>query len=74
MATPAEKLADALDALHPLQNNGMVAINTNDISTVYRQRLTKNGFLKAVLKGQYSENLIIFVVFCNSRAGLFDNA
>jgi hypothetical protein len=53
MATPAEKLADALDALHALQNKGMVAINTNDISTVYRQRLTKNGFLKEVLKGWY---------------------
>lgn len=53
MATPADKLADALKALHALQNKGIVAIHTNDISTVYRQRLTKNGFLKEVLKGWY---------------------
>lgn len=53
MATPAEKLADALDTLHTLQQRGMVAINTKDISTTYRQRLIKNGFLKEVLKGWY---------------------
>ncbi len=53
MATPGEKLAEALKALHKLQNEGIVAINTADISTVYRQRLTKNGFLKEVLKGWY---------------------
>lgn len=53
MATPAEKLADALDTLHALQQRGMVAINTKDISTTYRQRLLKNGFLKEVLKGWY---------------------
>ena len=53
MATPAEKLADALDTLHELQQRGMVAINTRDISTTYRQRLLKNGFLKEVLKGWY---------------------
>lgn len=58
MATPAEKLADALDALHALQNKGLVAINTNDISTVYRQRLTKNGFLKEVLKGWYIPSIL----------------
>jgi hypothetical protein len=53
MATPAEKLADALDTLHALQQRGMLAINTKDISTTYRQRLIKNGFLKEVLKGWY---------------------
>jgi fido (protein-threonine AMPylation protein) len=53
MATPAEKLADALEVLHALQNKGMVTIHTSDISTVYRQRLIKNGFLKEVLKGWY---------------------
>ena len=53
MATPAEKLADALDVLHALQNKGMVAIHTNDISTVYRQRLAKHGFLKEVVRGWY---------------------
>lgn len=53
MATPAEKLADALAILHELQNKGLVAINTGEISTTYRQRLVKNGFLKEVLKGWY---------------------
>src|SRR3954462_3026214 len=53
MATPAEKLADALDSLHALQKDGLVAIHTNDISTVYRQRLLKNGFLKEVVRGWY---------------------
>jgi len=53
MATPAEKLADALDILHALQQRGLVAINTRDISTTYRQRLLKNGFLQEVLKGWY---------------------
>jgi hypothetical protein len=58
MATPAEKLADALDALHALQSKGMVAINTNDISTVYRQRLTKNGFLKKSSKAGISPQVL----------------
>jgi hypothetical protein len=42
-----------LDALHALQNKGIVAIHTSDNGTVKRQRLTKNGFLKEVLKGWY---------------------
>src|ERR1700753_4024471 len=53
MATPAEKLADAVDTLHALQNKGLIAIHTDDISTVYRQRLIRNGFLKEILKGWY---------------------
>jgi hypothetical protein len=53
MATPAEKLGDALHALHTLQKSGMIAINTKEMSTTYRQRLVKNGFLKEVLKGWY---------------------
>jgi fido (protein-threonine AMPylation protein) len=53
MATPAEKLAAALDTLQALQNKGTIAIHTDDISTVYRQRLIKNGFLREVLKGWY---------------------
>lgn len=53
MAKPAEKLADALAVLHELQNKGQVAINTSEISTTYRQRLVRNGFLKEVLKGWY---------------------
>jgi hypothetical protein len=53
MATPAEKLADALDALHNLQKKGLTAIHTSEISTVYRQRLAKQGFLKEVVRGWY---------------------
>ncbi|WP_205589798.1 hypothetical protein [Mucilaginibacter celer] len=36
-----------------MQNKGLVAINTSNISAVHRRRLTKNGFLKEVLKGWY---------------------
>lgn len=53
MASPAEKLADALDALHGLQAKGLIAVHTSEISTVYRQRLIRQGFLKEVLKGWY---------------------
>jgi fido (protein-threonine AMPylation protein) len=53
MATPAEKLANALDALHELQKKGLTAIHTGEISTLNRQRLTKQGFLKVVVRGWY---------------------
>lgn len=51
MATPSEKLADALEALHELQTNGSVAIRSADLSRTHRERLVKNGFLEEVIKG-----------------------
>ena len=51
MATPSEKLADALEALHDLQANGSVAIRSADLSRTHRERLVQNGFLEGVIKG-----------------------
>ena len=53
MATPSEKLADALEALHELQTNGSVAIRSADLSHTHRERLVQNGFLEEVIKGWY---------------------
>jgi len=53
MATPKEKLADALDALHELQARGVVAIRSADLSRTHRERLLNSGFLKEVIKGWY---------------------
>ncbi|WP_240543742.1 cell filamentation protein Fic [Spirosoma foliorum] len=54
MATPAEKLAQSLEALHTLQQTEkIVAIRTTDLTRTHRERLLKHGFLKEVLKGWY---------------------
>jgi hypothetical protein len=53
MATPAEKLAQSLLALHRLQEEGKIAIHTDEISRIHRQRLLTNGFLKEVTRGWY---------------------
>lgn len=53
MATPSEKLAESLEALHVLQEREIIAIRSRDISKVHRTRLVKNGFLQQVLKGWY---------------------
>lgn len=53
MAQPSEKLADSLEALRALQERGIVAIRSKDLSRTHRERLRKNGYLKEVLKGWY---------------------
>ncbi len=53
MATPQEKLAEALEALKALQDGGTVAIRSTDLSRLHRERLLKNGFLQEVMKGWY---------------------
>lgn len=53
MATPAEKLAESLQTLHKLQEEGKVAIHTDELSRLDRERLAKNGFLKEVTRGWY---------------------
>lgn len=53
MATPSEKLADALEVLQKIQLNGAVAIRSADISRTYRERLIHHGFLQEVIKGWY---------------------
>jgi len=54
MAKPAEKLATSLEVLHVLQEQGVVAIRSNQLTRTHRERLVKNGFLKEVMKGWYT--------------------
>ena len=53
MATPQEKLANALEALHQLQNDGRVAIRSEDLDRPQRELLIRRGFLRPVMKGWY---------------------
>ncbi len=53
MATPAEKLADSLEALKAIQDKRITAIKSTELSRIQRERLVKNGFLKEVTKGWY---------------------
>jgi hypothetical protein len=54
MATPSEKLAEAFEALHELQEQGLVAIKSTEISRISRELLVNNGYLKEVSKGWYT--------------------
>lgn len=53
MTTPSEHLATALEALKVLQDQGVVAIRSSQLSRAHRERLLKNGFLREVVKGWY---------------------
>jgi len=53
MATPQEKLAESLQILRELQERGVIAIRSADLSRTHRERLVKRGFLKAVIRGWY---------------------
>ncbi len=53
MASPSEKLAESLEGLHELQERGIVAIRSGDLTRTHRERLCKNGFLQEVIKGWY---------------------
>ena len=53
MATPQEKLARSLEALKALQDKGVVAIQSGDLSRAHRERLLRNGFIHEVMKGWY---------------------
>lgn len=53
MATPGEKLAASLEAIKKLQDEGLMAIKTSELTRVHRERLLKNGFIREVLKGWY---------------------
>jgi len=49
----SEKLAQSLEHLRHLQKKGIVAIRSRDLTRTHLERLTKNGFLKKVIKGWY---------------------
>jgi len=53
MASPQEKLAESLQVLRELQEHGVIAIRSADLSRTHRERLVKNGFLKDVMRGWY---------------------
>ncbi|MFG6687084.1 Fic family protein [Mariniflexile sp. HNIBRBA6329] len=53
MATPQEKLAQSLEKLKKLQDQGYTAIKTKDLSRLNRERLIEHGFIKEVMQGWY---------------------
>jgi hypothetical protein len=53
MATPQDKLAQSLAVLKKLQDEGIVAIHTKNLTRTHRERLVKSGFIKEVMKGWY---------------------
>lgn len=53
MSTPQDKLAQSLAVLKQLQDKGIVAIHTKNMTRTHRERLVKTGFIKEVIKGWY---------------------
>lgn len=53
MASPSENLARSLEALKQLQDDGVIAIQTSQLSRINRERLLDNGFIQEVMKGWY---------------------
>lgn len=53
MATPQEKLAQSLEKLKELQDQGYTAIKTKDLSRLNRERLLEHGLIKEVMQGWY---------------------
>jgi len=53
MASPHEKLAESLEVLRALQERGVIAVRSGDLTRTHRERLVKNGFLHEVMKGWY---------------------
>lgn len=54
MATPRERLVEALKVLQELQAKGVIAIHTSEIpKNSIRALLVKKGFLKEIIKGWY---------------------
>lgn len=53
MASPQAQLANALETLQTLQEEGKVAIRSGDLKRAERERLVRGGFLRQVIKGWY---------------------
>ena len=53
MSTPSEKLAESLEVLKTLQENGRISIRSVELSRVHRERLVDKGYLQEVMKGWY---------------------
>ncbi len=50
---PSDKLLEALKALHTLQSEGVIAVQSSQLSRLHRERLCKHGFLEPVINGWY---------------------
>ncbi len=54
MATPQQKLANALEALQELQqDNDVIIINADNLTAPHKKILKDNGFIKEIIKGWY---------------------
>ena len=53
MAKPSDRLAASLEALRILQERGVIAIRSGELTRTDRERLVKSGFLQEVMKGWY---------------------
>ena len=53
MSEVPEKLAQSLEQLKTLQEDGVAAIQSGQLSRTHRERLKKRGFLREVIKGWY---------------------
>lgn len=56
MATQAEKLAQSLETLTRLRDEGRMAIRSRDLTRTHRERLLGAGFLQEVMKGWYIQS------------------
>ncbi|MBU8871268.1 MAG: Fic family protein, partial [Gemmatimonadales bacterium] len=57
MATQAEKLAQSLEVLTELRDEGRTAIRSRNLTRTHRERLLAAGFLQEVMKGWYIPSL-----------------
>jgi len=46
MASPQDRLAQSIAVLKQLQDKGIVAIHTKNMTRTHRERLVNNGFIK----------------------------
>lgn len=53
MTEPSAKLAASLAELKALQDEGVVAIRTRQLTRTHRERLQRSGFIREVMKGWY---------------------
>ena len=53
MPTLQDKLAESLAVLKKLQDEGIVAVHTKNMTRTHRERLIKSRFIKEVMKGWY---------------------
>ena len=53
MAVPSDKLAESLAMLKSIQDEGIVAIRADRLSRTHRERLSRSGFIREVMKGWY---------------------